>query len=338
MSTITLSKCDPNLDDYRLHSSPTVLHLYTNICTIVLNSLCSVPGIIFNSLIVVSYLTNKRLRNSSTMMFLALAICDLMVNAMVQPVFIAIKFQEIFVMDSCILGAVLRLTTYTCCGCSLGIIVILSIEHFITLAYPYHHQNIVNPTRLNLSVAAVSIMIFMSMLSHYFVPSPIHFYVAAAYLICCLIIVVFIWIWIQRLIFRHKRQIAQQQSVHLAARERQKVLSTTKSSYAIIMIILISYFPSFVTNLYTLPNGTSYGVYFFVYQWILTILYGKSTITPLILFWKKKIFCDTARRISNKLMNVGRREAPNKILNNVLLRTCQPCNLSSPLEAIGGNR
>ena len=297
------SKCGHVLDEYRLHSSATGLHFYTNIFNIILNALLSAPGIFFNVLIVVSYITNKRLRTSSTIMFVALAVSDIIVTAIIQPMYIVKKFQEIIGSDGCLLGVVLKMTTYACCGCSLAIIVILSVERFVTLAYPYHYQNIVTPFRLNLSVSLTWFIIPLLVISHYFIPSTIHFYLAAGYLIFCIITVVFIWVWIHRLVLRHTRQIFEQQSIlKMAAIKRRKFLSITKTSYVVITVLLICYFPSIVTNLYTLPNGSDFNVYYLVYPCILSILYAKSTVTPLIVFWRKKLFRDTAKTICSGLI------------------------------------
>lgn len=222
MSSSQIIECDHVLDEYRLLSSAKGLHFYTNVLTIILNVLFSVPGILFNTLIIVSYLTNKRLRTSCTMLFMALAAFDLTVTSIIQPMYIVKKVQEIFGSDECLITRMLKLTTYICCGCSLAGAVILSVERFVTLAYPYHYQNIVNQFRLNLSVSLMWFIIFLLVLSHYFRPSIIHFYIAAAYLIVCIITVVFIWIWIQRLVLYHKRQIFEQQNMQIATKNRQK--------------------------------------------------------------------------------------------------------------------
>jgi hypothetical protein len=302
MPTTQFSKCDHILDEYRLNASATGLHFYTNIFTIILNVVLSVPGMFFNALIVVSYLTNKRLRTSCTMLFVALATSDFMVTAIIQPIYIVKKFQEILGSDGCSLGVVLKIATYTGCGCSLAVMVILSVERFVTLAYPYRYWNIVNPFRLKLSVSLAWTILPLLTISHYFIPSIIHFYLAAAYLTFCIIIVVFIWVWIHRLIIRHKRQIFEQQNIQMKATKRQKVLSTAKTSYVLITALLICYFPSIVTNLYTLPNGSDFNSYFLVYPWLLSFLYGNSTLTPLLVFWRKKVFRDTSNTICYGLM------------------------------------
>lgn len=302
MTSSQSGKCDDVLDEYRLLSSAKGLHFYTNVLTIILNALFSVPGIFFNVLIIVSYLINKRLRTPCTMLFVASATFDLMVNSIVQPMYIMKKAREIIGSDGCLIATALKFATYTCCGCSLAIAVVLSIERFITLAYPYHYQNIVNQFRLNLSVSLMWFMIFLSVFSHYFRPSIIHFYIAAAYLIACIIMIVFIWIWIQRLILYHQRQIMAQQNIQIAARKHQKRVSNTKSSCILITVLLLSYLPSTITNLYTLPKGSDFNMYYLLYPWILSVLYWKSTITPLFVFWRKKVFIDTAKSICYKLI------------------------------------
>ena len=295
MSISQFSDCDAVLDEYRLNSPASGPHFYSNIFIIMLNVVFSAPGIFCNVVIIVSYLTNDRLRTSHScgMLFVALAISDFMVNALVQPIFIVKKVQEILGLDGCSLGVVLKIATYACCGCSLAVMVILSVERFVTLAFPFH-QNIVNSFRLKLSLSLAWFIILLLTISHYFIPSIVHFYLAAAYLSFCITTIVIIWLWIQRLILRHKRQI-----LHVT-KYGGKV--TTKTSYVLITILLICYFPSIVTNLYTLPNGSDFSLYFFVYPWILSVLYGKSTLTPLLVFWRKNVFSNTAKTICHGLI------------------------------------
>ena len=169
-----------------------------------------------------------------------------MVNAIVQPIFIVKKVQEnlnwlrrLFV-GSCAKNYHIRML-----WC-----VILSVERFVTLAFSLI-------IRISLSLAW-SIILLLT-ISHHLIPSIVHFHLAAAYLSFCITTIVIIRLWIQRLILRHKRQILQQQSIE--AKTRQKVLSTTKTSYVLITILLVCYFPSIVTNLYTLPNGSDFSLH-----------------------------------------------------------------------------
>lgn len=67
------------------------------------------------------------------------------------------------------------------------------------------------------------------------------------------------------------------------------------------MVVIISYFPSFVTNIFTVPYGTANFDVYLVYPWIVAVLYGKSAVTPLLAFCRKKIFRDTAKMICDGL-------------------------------------
>lgn len=295
-------KCENVLDEYRLTSSAVGIHFYSNILIIILNAVLLVPGMISNFLLVAIYLKNTRLRNSCTVLFFCLALSDLMVTMIVQPICIVKKIQEILGSDVCATGIVSKLTTYACCGCSMVTVVFLSVERFVTLAYPYHYQNIVNRFRLKVSVVSSWSFIIMVSISHYFYQSIIHFYLSAAGIMCSIVIVAVVWIWIHRLVLHHKRQILEQEKVQMATARRQKVISATITSYVIITVILISYFPSFVTNAFTLPNGSSFSVYYLVYPWILIVLYGKSTVTPFLVFQRKKIVRDHAKAFCNALL------------------------------------
>lgn len=234
------------------------------------------------------------------MLLVVLAISDLMVTAVVQPLYVARKIQEIFGSNDCLLEAVIEVASLFCCGVSLMTVVILSVERFVTLAYPYHYQNIITPTRLKATVTSLWILILAFAVSQPLRISPaVVLYIGATIILFDVSIVVSIWLWIHRLICQHQSRIEnchKPSDVTSEIIKCQKMLGTTKTSYLIVAAVFLCYFPIFAVIVCYLNEMRSFSIVNLILPWTNTLMYGNSTLNPLLLFWRRQSFRDTIRK------------------------------------------
>ncbi|XP_028393211.1 beta-1 adrenergic receptor-like [Dendronephthya gigantea] len=151
-------------------------HFYTNIILITVNLLSALLGSIGNVLVILSYLKNSHLRTLSNIPLLSLATSDLLVTAVVQPLY-ATKLavitvfcgsstgsqaiflaecrcsqllKEIYGSHDCVLWTVVRQTSYFFGGVSLLTVTVMSLERFVTLAFPYRYHLILTKARIKI--------------------------------------------------------------------------------------------------------------------------------------------------------------------------------------------
>ena len=294
-----LSRCNGSFLTFYWSDPAQGAHLYSNIAYIVANSFLSILGVFLNALVITVYAKNKTLRTSCNMLFVALASSDLMVTSIVQPLLVVRMVQEIFGTHNCTMWMVARLMSYFCCGVSLLTIAIISVERFITLAYPYRYQTILTPLRLKIAVAStwVTILVFVSL--HL---GPVSFAllssVGVMLIISTILTVISIWVWIQRLVRRHQQTIASTQmpaDIETEAnRLRRNIFRTTNTCYLIVGSVLGLYFPSIVLLLYTAIHDNSFVALFLISPWAETIMFANSVLNPVLLFWRKRVFRDVA--------------------------------------------
>ena len=173
-ATVMFINCHHNIN-YKLVSSPTEEYVMFNIAFIVINTVLSVFGTFANVLVIASYVTNRRLHTSTNLLFVFLAVSDVMITACVQPVFVYGELNEILKYNNlCLLRILVSIGTFTCCILSLNVIVVLSVERFITLAYPYRYHLIVSLSRLKLTIA-VNWFIACTMYLLFFFPTSFRF-------------------------------------------------------------------------------------------------------------------------------------------------------------------
>ncbi|XP_078373111.1 adenosine receptor A2b-like [Oculina patagonica] len=113
------------------------------VAQIITNALVAVLGTFGNVLICVAVVTNLRLRRPSNYLLFSLAIADLIVTVVCEPLFLVILCKRTFFND-CATDLVLPyliLTTYSSIT-SVTHLVAISVDRFIAVVYPLHHKRL----------------------------------------------------------------------------------------------------------------------------------------------------------------------------------------------------
>jgi hypothetical protein len=109
----------------------------------IINIIIALFGTLANSLVIMAYYRNPRLRTFQNTIFFVLAITDISVTAFVVPTFVAVILSGFSGNLSCFLYDTNIVLSSLFLNLSLATIVILSLQSYITLAYPYHWQSII---------------------------------------------------------------------------------------------------------------------------------------------------------------------------------------------------
>ena len=204
----------------------------------ILNILSSVCGTLANGLIITAYYRNPRLRTIQNTIFLLLAITD-SATAFVQPTYVAAVLHEVLGKQHCLMWDIVSLSTMIFVYLSLATMVILSVQSYLTLAYPYHCQNIVTMRRLKITVISSWVCIVAATFAVKF-NSPLQIYLTVLIISSTISIVVFTWIWTCRLVARHRKAIEATQTP--SAREivsKKKILRSTVTALAVTVTSLV---------------------------------------------------------------------------------------------------
>ena len=129
----------------------------------ILNILTSCCGtLVANGLVITAYYCNRRLTNIQNTIFFLLTITDITVTSFVQPTYAAVVLREVLGSEHCLLWDIVALSTMAFICLSLVTMVILSLQSYVTLAYPYHYQSIVTTRRLRITVICSWIFILVA--------------------------------------------------------------------------------------------------------------------------------------------------------------------------------
>ena len=121
------------------------LPLDHGVALITVNSIVGVFGTLGNLLVCVAVVTNLRLRRSSNYLLLSLAIADLLVTMVCEPLVIAIYGMRTFFNDCATdLELAYRNLSMLSCSASVAHMAAISVDRFIAVVYPLRHRSIMD--------------------------------------------------------------------------------------------------------------------------------------------------------------------------------------------------
>lgn len=290
-----IRRCSNFFVTYYLDSPAKGIHMYLIVAVGVLNVFLSFLGTFANILVLTAYATNNRLKNMANMLLMTLACSDLLVTALVQPLYVVEIIKKNIGSYNCLLSTIARFVTYFACGVSVLTLVIITAERFITLAYPFRYQTILTPTRLKIVVASTWLAVFTLIVSHLgLVPFDVLMFIGASLLAMSVVIVVSMWLWIHRQMQRHRNVI---ESTRMSSDvNRAQVFRNTKTIYLVVAIVLLCYFPALLMMLYYANDPSSFVLLFLINPLSDTLMFANSSLNPMLVLWRKRNYMETVRK------------------------------------------
>ena len=253
---------------------------------VLINCALNVPlmlmAIIGNTLVLSAIVKTPSLRSPSTVFLSSLAVSDILVGLVVQPVYIANELTN----DSLI--KLLSITSHCACAVSLSTMTSISVDRFLALHYHMRYPNLMTTHRaLYISATqwltgiAPSFLVFWNMTA---------FYIASGVGIgFCLSVSTGCYIQIYRIVRQHQLQIyAQQQAVdRLNAAENNQHLQRSKNSakntFIYYIVMLLCYTPLFISMIIL---GTPQIHLTRAWTLVGTVVFTNSSINPVLYCWR----------------------------------------------------
>ena len=252
----------------------------------IINSVLNAPlmliSIIGNTLVLTAIWRTSALRSPSIILVCSLAVADLTVGFVVQPLYITstitgnpFLFQATFMTGACATGV------------SLLIMTAISIDRLLALHYHMRYPSLMTTQRAMYASATLWVIIFLLSFLTFWKMSA-YYFVSAVTIAICLLVSTVCYMRIYRIVRQHQLQIhAQQQAVeNNAADDKQTMLRSTKSAkntfiYYIVMILCY-------TPLFTSMAVLSISHKDWTNAWSLgdTVAFMNSSINPFLYCWR----------------------------------------------------
>ena len=265
-------------DNLRYNSHPETI--------VIINCGLNVPLIFIsiagNALVLAAILRTPSFHSPSTVFLCFLAISDLLVGFVTQPVYIADNLK----LNPSLHRALFVLSTLTC-GVSLGMMAAISVDRFIALHYHMRYVSLMSKKRAIYTSTTLWLMgILLSGLIHW---NKTVFLLVNAVAICiCILISTFSYIRIYRIVRQRQIQIhTQQQAVQNVNAEgdinMMRLKKSAMNTFIYYMCMIMCYTPLLISLLIIAiyPNHWTSA-----WNFTATVCFMNSSINPFLYCWR----------------------------------------------------
>ena len=249
----------------------------------VLNAPLMLMSITGNTLVLAAILRTPSLRSPSITLLCSLAVSDLLVGTIVQPLYIASEVSRLHVYP------VLRITEilqFSLCGVSLCTVTAISLDRFAALHYHMRYSTTVTIPRVTSMLAAMWIIMFIFS-GFYFWNKIIFFAGVCVAIVVCLLISTYSYSRIYRIVQRHQSQIhVQQQAIQrfdVNSLNMMRLKRSAINSFIFYIFIIMCYLPVLVSlSLFTISRKD----WSTVWNFADTVVFMNSSVNPVLYCWR----------------------------------------------------
>ena len=258
------------------------------ICAIaIINIVIALLGTLANGLVIMAYCRSRRLRTVQNTVYFLLAITDISVTAFVQPMYVAANLTNPLASPSCLFSDARAALSKLFLQLSLVTIAILSLQSYLTLAYPYRWQTIITKARFIVTIGVSWLLVLFITFSGFLHPT-VFLYGPPCILLFAVVTVVVTWCWTCKLVARHRKAIQTAQTPSTSENiSRKKILRSTVTALLVIsslpacyLLTLCFFFMRISLN--ALEIGSTYPVLWSV---TVSLMYLNSLLNPCLLLW-----------------------------------------------------
>ena len=250
------------------------------------NCILNVPlmllSIVGNALVLVAILKTPSLRSPSVIFLCNLAVSDLLVGLVVQPVYIVEQMVKTVPKLQEAVGGM----GFSGCGVSLWTMTAITVDRFLALHYHLRYPNLMTTSRAIYTI--VTIWCIITLFSFSVLWSPrIHYFLGAFCITICLLVCLVCFIKIYQIVRRHQVQIhVQQQAVENSTdTNKQQIRQSTKSAkniFIYFLVMILCYTPLFFVYIILINNLNSIVLRTFP----VTVAFMNSSINPFLYCWR----------------------------------------------------
>ena len=198
-------------------------------------------SIIGNTLVLAAILRTPSLRSPSTILLCSLAVSDLLVGLIVQPVYIAYRLTRNVSLDHA-----LSIMAFSVCGVSLLTMTAISVDRFLALHYHMRYPNLMTTRR---AVYALATSWFLCVLSSfiYFWNERAFFLALAVSIVVCLLTCSVCYVRIYRIVRQHQQHIHAQQQAVESNPNMQRSTKSAVNTFIYYVVMVLCYTPFFIS-------------------------------------------------------------------------------------------
>ena len=269
-----------------------------------LNAPMILISIVGNALVLAAIFKTPSIRSTSMTMLCSLAVSDLLVGLIAQPLYVADELKSLRTQDQ-LLYRLSAMIGFFVCGVSLATMTAISVDRFLALHYHMRYATLVTEFRVRFTVGMIWLIMFL-WLGFYLWNKFVYHLMAGIFTAICIVICTFCYIRIYRIVWLHKLQIHTQQlamesSIANAPNNDMRMARLTSSAintFLFYLFMVMCYFPNFV--LMTL-FGTTYKAWKGEWTFATTVVFMNSAINPILYCWRLRELRKAVTKIAKQV-------------------------------------
>ena len=288
------------MDSFNLSQNTSGEDTLWLIITCAINVPSMLVAIVGNSLVLAAILSAPSLRSPAILLLCNLAVSDLLVGLVIQPLFIAHSFN----LTTRLLTSIWLIMSYSACGISLCTMTAIAVDRFLALHYHLRYSTMVTSFRIKTFLTALWLKSFIFS-GIYFWSVRIFFLYITIFVCLCLIISVFCYVRIFKIVRHQQKKIqCQHQAVNLPQGSTISNLLQLKKSainsflFFIVMVLFYTPVSTYLSLIYATKDGSHRG-----WNVAITLVFINSSVNPFLYCWRmgdlraavmktaRKLFC-----------------------------------------------
>ena len=289
------------MDSFNLSQNTSGEDTVSHIITSAINVPSMLVAIVGNSLILAAILSTPSLRSPAILLLCNLAVSDLLVGLVIQPLFIVSVFHS----TRLLLTGIWFILSNSACGFSLCTLTAIAVDRFLALHYHLRYSTIVTSFRIKTFLTAQWLTNLIFSGTVFFWSLRIFSLYLSIFVCLCLIISVFCYVRIFKIVRHQQKKIqCQHQAVNLPQGSTISNLLQFKKSAINSFLFFI------VMVLFYIPASTYFSLFFITktpwqsgWRVATTLVYINSSVNPFLYCWRmgdlraavmktaRKLFC-----------------------------------------------
>lgn len=274
----------------------------------IVNGILSPVAVFTNFLILLSLWKTSSLQSASNILVASLALADLCVGLLLQPmlVFINITARHVSTTAYCVIFQSHMFLAYLFTALSLGTLTYLSLERMCALHWHLRYYELVTTKKVTIIVIQLWVFQVLTSTIIWFVGS---YYTLAALSVAgsffCILVICYSYMSIWRIVRRHHKQPIQTEQAIVQEQNTLDMLkykAKTCTSLIILELFALCYFPYLSVEITRLAHGGHKFIDLKEYSILLTVVFVNSSLNPIIYFWRvkdlRRAACNTLRGLN----------------------------------------
>ena len=275
------------------------LSLYHGSAIMVVNTLIALLGTFGNFLVCIAVLTKPRLRRCSNIPLLSLAIADLIITVICEPLVVAMVGKITFLHEcapSLELGY--SLLANLCCSSSIMHLVAISMDRFLAVTFPLRHGRIMKNYGLKIMLVAVWVVAFAFATVRQLFPKKTYYLAAVMFAVGYFLMFVCYLLILLTLVRGRKRKgrVGAQSSIDVNLKVERRVALTLA---IVIILFSVTWFP--LIAVFFIAGKSLVESYGPAYMWIRSLALSNSAMNFVVYSARVRDFRDAYISISRKM-------------------------------------